>query len=261
MVARAVKALLKKTASGKLCKSNGFAAFRAINENGRAEGPRLRGVAASIHKKLWNPAGVLPACAKEADVRPGNTWRGKGGGQKRGKAVDSQIARLTSMSSEKRKSARMLRLTRMTFASLDMYGLKPVMAQRVVIDTKRGLGTACDMICSRGKDELVVVELKSGYAGSRTAPSTSWTGTDVRDVCKMLPPLHKANDCVLHRHLAQLTATWKLFCNEKTTQKLLSDKGVKTVSAALVYVCDSNSELHELPGWWQRRATKILDAL
>lgn len=261
MVARGVKSLLKKTSPGKLCKSRAFTAFCAINENGKAEGPKLKGISATIQKKLWNPKGVLPECARASDVRPGKTWRGKGGGLRRGKAVDSQIARLTAMSSNKRKGARMLRLTKMTFAALDMYDLKPVMAQRVVVDTKRRLGTAIDMICSRGKDELVVVELKSGYAGSRTAPATSWNGTDNRDVCKMLGPLHTAKDCVLHRHLAQLTATWQLFKQEKTTLKALEEKGVKTISAALVYVCDSSSELHELPGWWQKRAGKILNAL
>lgn len=71
-------------------------------------------------------------------------------------------------------------------------------------------------------------------------------------------PLSKASDSHLHRHLAQLTATLALFLAETGTIKALALKGVDTVGAALLYVSDEGSELHELPDWWRRRGERLL---
>lgn len=252
MVTRGLKSLVRKTARGKLVRARSYTAYRAVNHNNKPVGPKLRGIARLLSETLWS-RGVHELVS---DGRRGPAWTGPDGGQRRGRAVDAQVTRLCKMSEAARRDASMMRMTRMTFAALAHHGLVPVDAQRVVVDGKRRLATAVDIVCQRGTDELVLVELKAGYAGSRTAAAL-WGGRP----CFMKGPLAKARDSVLHRHLAQLAATTALFRSETGTMQALKRKQVTTVSAALLYVNEQGSELHALPDWWARRATKLLDAI
>ena len=77
-------------------------------------------------------------------------------------------SRLANASALMRKHSKMLKLTRLFFNALSYHGLVPVGSQRVVIDAQRGIGTAADVVCTRGKHELVLVELKTGFGGDRT---------------------------------------------------------------------------------------------
>ena len=147
----------------------------------------------------------------------------------------------------------MLKLTRLTFAALRYHGLEPVEAQRVALDAGRGLGTAADVVCTRGADELVLVELKCGFPGNRSDPAVPRA--------MMGGPLRKAVDCALHRHLAQLAATRALFLQEDATISALKKKGVTRVVGLLLYVTPMASEIHALPDWWSRRGTALLDRL
>lgn len=70
----------------------------------------------------------------------------------------------------------------------------PVGSQRVVLNDNKRLGTAIDVVCMKGENELVLVELKCGFAGNRASP--------VVPKAFMKAPLHKAVDCALHRHFA-----------------------------------------------------------
>ena len=247
---RGLKTLLRRTSPGKLVKAKKYTCYRAINGNGRPVGPKLKGVSRRIGETLWSK-GELPT----KTTWRGGAWKGEGGGLRRGKAVDSQITRMLRAGPKARKTAKQLKLTSLFFAALAHHRLEPIDAQRVVMDRKRGLATAVDVVCLHD-DQLVLVELKTGYDGDRSAAAQSGRGT-----CRMKGPLRRAADSALHRHLAQLAATTELFKAEAGTARALRVKGIQRVTGALLYISDDGAELHELPFWWEKRGSAILDAL
>ena len=187
----------------------------------------------------------------------GGFWGGDG--RRRGAAVDAQVSKLAKSTQSVRNSARKLQLTKITFDSLAYHRLEPIEAQRVVLDERRRLATAIDVVCyNRDRvDEIVLVELKTGFRGDRSLPARDGRG----EAIKMRAPLTTARDCALHRHFSQLSATRELFVREASTMKALKDKGITRVTGALLYVTPSASELHTLPGWWIKRGPRILDHL
>ena len=243
---RGVRALLKATAPGKLAKAGKFACFRARTDSNRPTGPKLRGITKLLASRLYSTA-TLPSSGSWR----GSTWAGPKGGLRRGRAVDSQVARLSNSSATMRKHSKMLKLTRLFFNALHYHGLVPVGSQRVVIDRQRGIGTAADVVCTRGKHELVLVELKTGFGGDRTKGA----GT-----C-MQSPLKKTKDCHIHRHFAQLSVTMHLFKQEEQTVARLLAKGIDKVSGCVLYVDADLSELFTLPEWWERRGARIVDRI
>ena len=243
---RGVRALIQKTAPGKLARSGNFACYRARTSSNRPTGPKLRGITKLLSKKLYSAA-TPPS---DGGWR-GGAWQGEGGGLRRGKAVDAQVSRLAKGSEALRKRSRMLKLTRLTFNALAYHGLVPVDAQRVVLDRERGIGTAVDVVCMRGEHQLVLVELKTGFGGDRTRDA----GT-----C-MQKPLVKAKDSHINRHFAQLAVTMHLFKRETRTLAKLLAKGVDKVSGCVLYVDGDVSEKFELPGWWERRGELIVDRI
>ena len=112
----------------------------------------------------------------------------------------------------------------------------------------RGIGTAADVVCTRGEAELVLVELKTGFGGDRTRSA----GT-----C-MQKPLAKAKDSHINRHFAQLAVTLHLFNEEASTLAKLRAKGVDRVSGCVLYVDGDVSEKFALPSWWERRGERIV---
>ena len=252
---RGLKALIKNTTPGKLVRTKAYTCYKAVGATNKPIGAKLRGVARRLGEVVFSK-GELPMLPTPSKYK-GRAWRGADGGIRRGKAVDSQVSRLAKGSAAARSEATpMLKLTRHCFAALEHHELKPIEAQRVVLDRRRGIATAADVVCQRNADELVLVELKCGYRGNRAAPVRR-NGKPV----KMRAPLKTAVDCALHRHFAQLAATHALFVLECGTVKALENKGIRKVSGALLYVDDECTELHELPDWWQRRGTRILDCI
>ena len=172
--------------------------------------------------------------------------------------MDAQVSRLCKASAAARSKAKMLRLTRIVFHAMAHHKLQPVDAQRVVLDEGRRLGTAVDVCCyDAERKALVLVELKTGFAGDRALPVRDSFGR----VLGMQAPLAKAVDCALHRHLSQLAATHALFLREAGTLQALKRKGIHKVEGALLYVTDHASELHRLCPWWQKRGARLLDRL
>ena len=247
---RGVRALLKRTAPGKLSKSGKYACYRARTESNRPTGPKLRGITKLLAKRLYSSAD-LPTSGGAGGGWSGTAWRGPNGGLRRGRAVDAQVSRLANASARLRKHSKMLKLTRLCFNALEYHGLVPVGSQRVVIDRRRGIGTAADVVCTRGNHQLVLVELKTGFGGDRT----KGVGT-----C-MQSPLPKAKDTHVNRHFAQLAVTHHLFTQETETLAKLKAKGIDEVSACVLYVNADVSELFDLPVWWTRRAERILDRI
>jgi len=244
---RGVKALIKNTAPGKLVKSGRFACFRARTASNRPTGPKLRGITKLLSKRVYS--------STEPPIQSswrGGAWQGEGGGLRRGKAVDAQVTRLAVSSASMRKHSRMLKLTRLFFGALAYHGLTPVGSQRVVVDRERGIGTAVDVVCTRGKHELVLVELKTGFGGDRSKASPG---------AFMQAPVKKAKDCHANRHFAQLAVTMHLFHQEEDTLAKLRAKGVDEVSGCVLYVDANRSEKFDLPEWWQKRGARIADRI
>lgn len=255
---RGLKSLIVKTSPGKLVKTKQYTCYRATTEAGRPRGAKLRGVARLLEAHVFS-SGELP---QQTDGGPSGYAGGKfwgGNGFKRGAAVDAQVSRLSKASASARRGARKLQLTNHVFDALAYHKLEPIEAQRVVLDEQRGLATAVDIVCVNKEraDELVLVELKTGYRGDRSAPVRNIAGMAI----KMKAPLTTARDSALHRHLAQLAATRALFLQEDATIKALKKKGVTRVVGVLLYITPTASEVHALEDWWCRRGTALLDRL
>ena len=243
---RGIRSLIQKTAPGKLARSGKFSCFRARTASNRPTGPKLRGITKLLAQKLYSSS-TPPSSGSWR----GSTWQGEGGGLRRGKAVDSQVSRLAKASAAMRKRSKMLKLTRLFFGALAYHGLVPVDGQRVVIDKANGIGTAADVVCTRGEHELVLVELKTGFGGDRTRSAGAF----------MKAPLSKAKDSHIHRHFAQLAVTLHLFNQEQSTLTKLRAKGIDAISACVLYVDGDLSEKFDLPSWWAKRGERIVDRI
>ena len=81
-------------------------------------------------------------------------------------------------------------------------------------------------------------------------------------MCRMRPPLGKASDCTLHRHLVQLTVSRALLAREADTVLKLQNIGISgDIGGALLYVDDENTELFPLDTWWTEREARVLSVL
>jgi hypothetical protein len=254
MAPRGLKKILKETAPCRLVGSGNRKRFE-LCLRGEGRGQALKGLTKRLEDKLFS-GGSFPSIVTESSVRRAG-WRGCGGGRRRGSAVDAQVSRLAGQSAAKRATARMLVLSRLVFAALERQGLESVAGQRAVCSQFHRVGTAADLVCHRAAtNELVVVELKSGFGGSKTAAAR----VDGREAT-MRGPLRKAPDCVLNRHMLQLAVTHALFMRETSTLSRLSGMGIEGVDAALLYTNDDGVEFYALADWWKRKSLGALDAL
>ena len=245
MAPRGLKASLKKP-NVKLEGAGKFKGYARINPDG-SSGRKLKGVTKALATRIFSD-GALPW---GSGSRLG--WKGKGGGRRRGSAVDAQLSRIVNAGS---KVPAKFRLTRMAVGALKKVGLEPVVAQRAVASGK--LGTAADLLCFHKKNnQLVVVEVKCGFTGVRHAPATKEGRR-----CKMRAPLSQVDDTALHRHLAQLAATRQMLLGDVDVVKKLQELSLDgELGAVLLYLDDESVELFDLPDWWLRRGAKLLKAL
>ena len=250
-----LKKTLKDHAPCKLAGSGIYKHFE-IKKAGVRRGTKLKGLTKRLTSCVFS-TGELPIIAKSSVPPKGGHWRGPCGGRKRGSAVDAQVSRLAGFSSDKRCASKMLNLTRMVFAALSTRGLETLLGQRGVCSELHRVGTAADIICHDAKNNaIVVVELKCGHSGARTAAAIR-SG----NACCMKCPLGKAIDSTLHRHLAQLAVTHHLLTREKETLKKLSNIGIESVDGILLYANDSGVDVYTLDEWWINKAPKILEKL
>jgi len=249
MPPRGMKKVLKETTPAKLSGKGKFRGF--VDGNGR----KLKGLHPALTERIFS-AGVLPTIAKYGSVKRSG-WRGKGGGRRRGAAVDSQLSSAVNKGKSKPTKGQYT-LTKLALAALAEHKLEPVVSQRAVCDTRRRLGTAIDILCYDSvNNKLVVVELKTGFSGSKLAAAQR-NGKN----CKMCEPLDKATDNVLNRHFAQLTVARALFALEKQTILAVNNLGISAeIGAALLYVNDEMTELYYLSNWWIRREKNLLKNL
>ena len=257
MAPRGLKKFLTDSSPGKLVRGK-YTGFKAFDRDGNTQGRMLKGITKLLHTKLYSTGTLDESATKSTEFR-GKCWRGGDGGIRRGKAIDSQVSRLASASVGKRNSSSKFKLTRLAFGALEAAGLEPITGQRVVLDEKRGIATACDVVCYRKQDSsLVVVELKTGYSSDRTMPAT----TKKNQACFLASPCSTASDCVLNRHFAQLSVTRHLLSCERSFVKSLKDRfGICSIHGALLYACDRDSSLYHLEEWWVRRSKRIVDTI
>lgn len=258
MAPRGLKSFLKKSAPAKLVGVGKFKGFALVHQ-GMKTSTKLKGLTKALAKRVWSK-GALPAIAKRSDPRPGGHWGGKRGGIKRGAKVDAQLSRLINAGpAALKKVSHVYNLTRMVLSGLSTQGLEPVMAQRAVASPTHRVGTAADFVCvNKNTNRLVLVELKCGFDHGITAPTVNGRGK----ACMMQAPLSKATDCVLHRHLMQLSVTREMLVREVATLAKIGDLGLnKEVDGLLMYARDSGVEFYPLDDWWKARAGKVLDAL
>lgn len=253
---RGLKAFLKESAPGKLTRGK-FKGYRAVDAHGAFDGPTLKGITKRLASKLYSDGELDASATTSTEWTPG-VWKGNNGGLRRGKAVDSQVSRLASASDAARKGAGKYKFTNFAFSALAKANLEPLLGQRVALSRQHGIATAADMLCyHEPSNSVVVVELKCGFSGNRTAPAAKGNRPQ-----KMAAPCSGATDCLLHRHLAQLTATRQLLIKEPRLLTTLKSKfGVTEIKGVLLYVCDRDSQLHELSAWWMRRGKALVDLL
>ena len=145
----------------------------------------------------------------------------------------------------------------MVFAALSVQNLEPLVGQRAVSSQVHRIGTAADIVCyCSDNNRLVIVELKCGHSGARTAPAII-NGKP----CKMKFPLSKADDSTLNRHLSQLAVTHHLFKRETQTIRNISNMGIEQVDAILMYANDFGVDVYKMNDWWVTKASKILEKI
>ena len=244
MKMRQIATVLRKTASARLKKVGGRHAFVT------PAGKRMRGLTKRLAVRAWS-TGVIPRPVTSSK-RSG--WKGKGGGRRRGTAVDAQLSRLVNRGVT-RPAKGQFQLTQLVLGALAQASMRPLLAQRVVCDTSRCIATAIDLLCyNRTSNRLVVIELKCGHGNGRSDVARSGGNT-----CTMRGPLSKVKDTILNRHFAQLAATREMFTRERDTLAQLVTMGVDAdVDAILLYVNDEKVETYELHNWWKKRAAKLI---
>ena len=255
MAPRGVKTLLRNTAPAKLVGEGKYKGYQSRETN-----RKCRGLTKCLQQRLWSD-GILPTIARmgDASIRPKFAWKGKKGGQTRGKLVDQQLSKLINGGKAMiMRQKRMYALTRLALRGLTKRGLDPVIAQRSVLCEDRRLATAADVIAyERKTNRLVVVELKCGYDHGRKAAAERGGRP-----CKMKPPCSRVQDCNINRHLAQLAVTRDLLARERQMLKQLNDLGVESaVDGVLMYVNDEGVEFYKLEEWWLKKAPALVRML
>lgn len=248
MAPRGLKKVLKDTVPAKFVR--GKWAHFADNE-----GRKLKGLHNALEERVFS-SGTMPAAARYGTVKRSG-WRGKGGGRRRGAAIDKQLSAAVNRGRSKPTKGQYT-LTKYALAALQTYKLEPVCAQRAVCDSRRRLGTAIDCLCyDEERNRLVVVELKCGHSGGKKVAAQR----DGR-ACKMQTPLGRAADSTLNRHFAQLMVTRELFVGERETLSRLQTLGISAdVGGALLYVDDEATELYSLDEWWTKKAPRVMGVL
>ena len=257
---------MKSSAPVRLTKQGGYTGFRVVHPStGRPTGVALRGLTKRLDCNIFS-RGSLPwyrmtsVFKKKPRVGTVKTSARKAPGRTRGRAVDAQITKMINGRAAS-KPKRPHRLTTMTLAALTKLKLRPIMAQRGLACKMRSVATAADVFALDESNKLVVLEIKCGYSGDRTAPARHKGKEQTLN-----GPLSNTLDCAYHRHLAQLTATRALFVREKHTLTALRAAGVNVdvngadVRGVLLYVDDTGIEAVELAEWWQQRGETIIGA-
>ena len=253
---KGLKKLIQDHSPGKLTTGK-FKGYRAVDCHGNYTGPTLKGITKLLETKLYSDGDIDGGACDSPAWKP-TAWRGNHGGLRRGRAVDSQVSRLASSSMSTIKKANKYKYTAFFFSAIHKSGLEPILGQRIVISRPRGLATAADVVClDKERNALVLVELKTGYSCNRTLPA--FLNGEPQ---KMKHPCSQADDSLLNRHLAQLAVTRQMLVSEDALIKQLKIQyGIVDISGKLIYVCDRETAIYDLPPYFVRRGKALLRTL
>jgi hypothetical protein len=253
---RGLAHLLTMTSPGRLLLARQNACYVTFNST------RLKGITKKLERMHSGHDLPRPSSSSSSSLSSSTNHHGRErnasrfNGRRRGIKVDNQVSRIFKTNVFPK---RMYKLTRnILHTLLDVYGFQAITAQRVVADEAARLGTAIDLVCYDPKDSsLVLIELKSGFAGNRQQPVV-----DSRGVTQHFkPPLSKIVDCTLHRHFLQLAVTSGMFLKEKGTLRALKAKGVSRIKCGVLYSTNEGTEFFLMSEWWLKRASKIRKAI
>ena len=245
-----LRRIMRRCAPAKLVGSGKRKGFRRVYSTSGRVGAMMRGLTRMLEERAFSVAS-LPSVAKRASTkRSEKEFRGRDGGRKRGRLVDKQLSVVANGGKLKRPH----RLTRIALATLASRDVTMVRGQQPVVHDRSNVASAVDVVGMRGDQELVLIELKTGYDSGRLAPAMR-NGTPQY----MQPPLNKASDCVVHRHLAQLSATAGMFIGDQAMMNKLKESGIRRVTGELLYVTDDDVEVIELNEWWMSRGSRLLN--
>lgn len=252
---RGLKKILKSSSPVKLTGKGKFKGFELL-KHGKPTNIKLAGLTKRLDSQIFSN-GALPAIATHGTERKIG-WKGQRGGIKRGSAVDAQLTKCINSGKISPQKGH-YSLTKLVLITLAEAKLVPVVAQRGCCSVKSRVATAADIVCYNPLNKcMVVVELKCGFSGSRTAPAIE-NGRP----CTMKNVLEKAPDCVMNRHLAQLAATCYMLESETETLAKIATLGVNNecVEAKLLYANETSCDLINLPTWWKKKSKKLVDDL
>ncbi len=232
-----------------------FRGFVPIDSDGHVQlGQKCGGLTKRLNEHIFS-YGQLPSITKQALERRSRTKTQSGFA--RGKKVDAQLTRIAN-GGTLRLSA-LHPLSSATLGALRTEGMQLVCGQLPVGSNTHRLATAVDLVALRvdagGQQELVLVELKTGFDQGRTmAAMKAGRSQNLRG------PLSAASDCLTHRHMAQIAAATALFVGDQTAIELLKRHNISSVSGVLLYANNESVEFHAMDSWWVSRGAAIVMA-
>ena len=215
-----------------------------------ATGRRYKGLTTFLETSAFSATGRAPMSSERVRWGPR--------GRARGVRVDRQLTTIANGGDV----ARPHKLTLHVLAALCELGLRPVAAQVPVCSARHGgVATACDLLCisggASGPQRAHAVEIKCGFLGVREQPFTEHGAP-----CRMRGHFRKAVDSHTHRHLAQLACTAEMLSVDPGLARAMHLVGIDVatsgMSGLLLYASTDGIDVVELPGWWQRRAQRLL---
>ena len=244
-----LRLLLHRAAPAKLIGRGARRGFRRVSATKKLGAP-LRGLTKRLDLTVYSN-GELPGITKQAFIKRRDTkWKGKSKGRRRGVAVDAQ---LTAIANGRKLNENTHWLTRVAISALRAEDLRLVCGQHPVVSPTGGVATAVDLVALRGSNELILIEVKTGYDEGRLLPVTRNGRAE-----HMQGPLHAAIDCVTHRHLAQLAAASAMFKADLSLTRQLTTAGIQKISGLLLYVTDDDVQIISLCDWWSSKAAAIM---
>ena len=250
MAPRGLKKTLKETVPAKFVKGK-WAHFED------KQGRKLKGLHGALEERIWS-GGALPSIARYGTVKRSG-WKGKGGGRKRGAAVDKQLS--AAVNRGKAKPAKgQYTLTKYALAALQEHKLEPVCAQRAVCDSgpPAGHGDRLPVLRrgaqpARGRRAQVRAHgrQEGGGAARRAGRSKMRDAAGARGRPHAQPAPGAA-----HGHARAVRAT-----STRRSAKLQMLGLSADVGGALLYVNDEATELYPLDDWWTKKAGKVMGVL
>ena len=152
---------------------------RAFYKNNKV----LKGLTKFLERNFYSNA-KLP---KKTQEKINGTFKGR----RRGTLVDRQISRMVNKNVRLKNT---YKLTRLCFDFLEEQKLVPVVSQIPV--SAKNIGTAADLIVKDVNNNLILIEIKSGFFKTQRI---SRTKND--KVLKLKKKFHSANDTHENRHI------------------------------------------------------------